>query len=77
MTFNDFYEYAFKERLLESLMANKETVDPNFVARIDAKLRMARTNSLSIVNTPDFAELKQVWEMNRAAMFNKYYKMFI
>lgn len=74
---NDFYEYAFKERLLESLMANKETVDPNFVARIDAKLRMARTNSLSIVNTPDFAELKQVWEMNRAAMFNKYYKMFI
>jgi hypothetical protein len=74
---NEFYEYAMKERLLEILMANKETVDPNFVARIDAKLRGARNNSMSIVNTPDFAELKEVWHMNRLSMFNKYYKMFM
>lgn len=73
---NEYYEYALKERLLENLMANQETVNPNLVARIDAKLRAARNNSLSIVNMPDFAELKQVWEMNRLAMFNKYYKMF-
>lgn len=73
---NDFYEYAFKERLLENLMANQEQVNPNLIARIDAKLRAARNNSLSIVNTPDFAELKEMWQLNRTAMFNKYYKMF-
>lgn len=74
---NEFYEYAFKERLLENLLANQETVNPNLIARIDAKLRAARNNALSVVNTPDFSEMKKVWEMNRKAMFNKYYKMFV
>ena len=58
-------------------MANQETIQPQFVNRIDAKLRMARNNALSIVNTPDFAELQGVYDMNREAMFRKYYKMFI
>lgn len=74
---NEFYEYAFKERLVENLLANNETVNPNLIGRIDAKLRAARNNSLSIVNTPNFSELRDMWESNRKAMFNKYYKMFI
>jgi hypothetical protein len=73
---NEYYEYAIKERIIENLMANQEKLDPNFVQRIDTKLRMARNNALSIVNTPDFAEMKRVFDMNRKAMFNKYYKMF-
>jgi hypothetical protein len=74
---NEYYEYAIKERILENLMANQENVQPQFVNRIDAKLKMARNNALSIVNTPNFSELKAVWEMNRDAMFKKYYKMFV
>jgi hypothetical protein len=74
---NEYYEYAIKERILENLMANQEAIQPQFVNRIDTKLRMARNNALSIVNTPDFSELKGVWEMNREAMFRKYYKMFM
>jgi hypothetical protein len=74
---NEYYEYAIKERILENLMANQEAVQPQFVNRIDTKLRMARNNALSIVNTPDFAELQGVYDMNREAMFRKYYKMFI
>lgn len=74
---NEFYEYAFKERLLENLLANQENVNPNLIARIDAKLRAARNNALSVVNTPDFSEMRKLWESNRLAMFNKYYKMFV
>ena len=73
---NEFYEYALKERVLEILMGNNEPVNGNFVNRIDQKLRMSRNNAKSIVNTPDFAELKRMWQTNRKAMFNKYYKMF-
>jgi len=73
---NEFYEYALKERILEILMGNNETVNGAFVQRIDQKLRLSKNAAKSIVNTPDFAELKQVWAMNRKAMFNKYYKMF-
>lgn len=73
---NEFYEYAMKERVLEILMGNGESVNGNFVSRIDMKLRFSRNNALSIVNTPDFAELKRMWKVNRQAMFNKYYKMF-
>ena len=73
---NEYYEYAMKERILEILMGNNEVVNGNFVNRIDQKLRLSKNAAKSIVNTPDFAELKQVHDMNRKAMFNKYYKMF-
>ena len=74
---NEYYEYALKERILEILMGNNETVNGNFVQRIDQKLKLAKNAAKSIVNTPDFGEIKGVYDMNRKAMFNKYYKMFI
>jgi hypothetical protein len=43
---------------------------------IEQRLRGARNNALSIVNTPDFAEMKTLWETNRKAMYSKYYDMF-
>lgn len=74
---NDYYEYAMKERLLENLMAAGHQLNPNLVQRIDVKFRQSRNVANGIVNTMEFDELKEVWEMNRKAMFNKYYKMFI
>jgi len=73
---NEYYEYAFKERIIEILMGNNETVNTGFVKLIMGKFREARITANGIVNTPDFDELKEVWTMNRTAMFNKYYKMF-
>lgn len=73
---NEYYEYAFKERIIENLLANQETVNAALIQRIDGKLRMARVNALSVARTPDFAELRTVFEANRKRMFNKYYSMF-
>ena len=43
---------------------------------IEGRLRGARNNALSFVNTPDFAELKKVWLLNRKAQYHNYYNMF-
>jgi hypothetical protein len=43
---------------------------------IEQRLRAARNNALTIVNTPDFAEMYQLWQTNRRAMYARYYDMF-
>lgn len=72
---NEYYEYAIKQRLLENLFINGEDVGQK-LQLIEQKLRAARNYALSIVNTPDFAEMKRNWELNRKAMYHKYYNMF-
>ncbi len=73
---NEYYEYAFKERILEILMGNNEAVNVGFTKLIIQKLRESKAVASGVVNTPDFDELKEIWSMNRKAMFNKYYKQF-
>ena len=72
---NEYYEYAMKQRILENLYMNGEEVSQK-INLIEGKLRAARNNALGIVNMPDFAEMKALWEMNRKAQYNKYYDMF-
>ena len=72
---NEYYEYAIKQRLLENLFINGEDVAQK-LQLIEPRLRAARNNALSIVNTPDFAEMKKLWELNRKGMYHKYYDMF-
>jgi hypothetical protein len=72
---NDYYEYALKERILENLFLNGENVSQK-LQLIQGKLRPARNNALSFINTPDYGEMKRVWEKNRKAMYAKYYNMF-
>jgi hypothetical protein len=72
---NEYYEYAMKQRLLENLFMNGEEVSQK-MQLVEQRLRAARNNALSIVNTPDFAEMKQLWETNRKAQYGKYYDMF-
>lgn len=74
---NEFYEYAMKDRILENLLINGQPVTQGALQLIAQKLRAARNNSYSIVNTPDYKELKDVWIANRKSMFHKYYDMFI
>ncbi len=72
---NEFYEYALKQRVLENLFMNGEDVAQR-IQLIEQRLRAARNNAYSFVNMPDFDEFKKNWEMNRKAMYGKYYNMF-
>jgi hypothetical protein len=71
---NEYYEYAIKERILENLLMNGEDVVQkiNYIAQ---KLRIARVNALSIVRTPNFADMKKVWVTNRKVMWYKYFDL--
>lgn len=72
---NEYYEYALKQRILENLYINGEDVVQR-LSLIEGKLRAARNNALTIVNTPDFSEMYQLWQMNRKAQYSKYVDMF-
>lgn len=72
---NEYYEYAMKQRILENLYLNGEDVSQR-MQLIEQRLRGARNNALSIVNTPDFAEMYKLWQTNRKAQYYKYYDMF-
>lgn len=72
---NEYYEYALKQRILENLYINGEDVVQR-MQLIEQRMRPARNNALTIVNTPDFEEMQQLWETNRKAMYYKYYDMF-
>jgi hypothetical protein len=72
---NEYYEYALKERILENMMFAGENVT-NQLGFTSQKLKAARNNALSFVNTPDFAQLKRLWEKNRKAQYHNYYNMF-
>jgi hypothetical protein len=72
---NEYYEYALKQRILENLYIDGEDVERR-LQLIESKLKEARRYALNIVNTPDFAEMYQLWKMNRKAQYHKYYDMF-
>lgn len=72
---NEYYEYALKQRILENMIFAGENVSQQ-LGLIEQRLRAARNNALGFVNTPDFAEMKKIWEVNRKAQYHNYYNMF-
>lgn len=72
---DEFYEYALKQRIYENLIMSGENMT-NYLQIVEQRLRGARNNALSYVNTPDFREMYENWKMNRKAMYAKYYDMF-
>lgn len=72
---NEYYEYAFKSRILENLFMNGEDVSQR-MQLVEQRLKAARNQALSLVNTPNFKELEDMWRANRKAMYGKYYYMF-
>lgn len=73
---NEYYEYALKQRILENLIMNDEMAAGQKLQLIEQRYRAARNYALSIVNTPNWSEMKQLWETNRRAQYAKYYNMF-
>jgi len=72
---NEYYEYAFKQRILENLLMNGEDVTQR-IQLIEQRIRPARNNAMSLVNTPNFKEMEKIWWTNRKSMYSKYYDMF-
>jgi hypothetical protein len=72
---NEYYEYALKQRIMENLYMNGEDVAQR-MQLVEQRLKLARNGALSLVNTPNFRELEEVWALNRRAMYGKYYDMF-
>jgi len=72
---NDYYEYAIKQRILENLLMNDEPVTAKLQI-VEARLRQARNYAKSIVNTPNFAEMKEMWWANRKAQYGRFYDQF-
>jgi len=73
---NDFYEYSLKERILENLIINGEEKYGQRYQLIAEKLRQSRIRAITFVRTFDFAEMEEVWWMNRRVMYSKYYSIF-
>jgi hypothetical protein len=73
---NEYYEYALKKRILENLIMNGEIVNQMQIQLIEDGYKRARNDAKSFVNTPNFAELKKLFESNRKAMYYKYFDMF-
>lgn len=72
---NEYYEYALKSRIFENLYLNGEDVAQR-MQLIEQRLKVARNQALSLVNTPNFKEMEKMWWTNRKAMYGKYYTMF-
>lgn len=72
---NEYYEYAIKQRILENLIMNDEPVGQK-LKLVEERLRVAKIQALNIVNTPNFAEMKEMWWTNRKAQYGKYYEAF-
>jgi hypothetical protein len=73
---DEYYEYAIKQRIFENMIMSGDMTYQNQLGLVEQRLRASRNNALSFVNTPDFSELKKVWEMNRKAVYHDYYDMF-
>lgn len=73
---NEYYEYALKERILENLYLRGEDVERK-LSYISLKRRNARIEANNIAKFLEYYEIQDVREMNRKAMFEKFFSIFI
>lgn len=73
---NEYYEYAIKVRIIENLYINGEPDIERRLQFLQNNLKVARINALSLVNMPDYADIKKSFELNRRIMKDKYFNTF-
>ena len=71
---NEYYELAIKLAILKNLYYNDEELNVNKIQLMQEDYRKARNNAMSLVNTPNFNEMKEMMRMNRHAIYNRFYK---
>lgn len=70
---NEYYEYALKRRILENLIMNREQVNQAQIQLIEARTREARIEATTVVYTPEFSELTNIWKRNRKKHIRQFY----
>lgn len=73
---NEFYEYALKQRIIENLIMNDEEINPKKIELIEVRYRSARNNAMSLVNTPNFNEMRELFRSMRRQFKNRFINMF-
>ena len=66
----------YEKKILENLYLNGEDVSQR-MQLVEQRVKSARNNALSVVNTPNFREFENIWAANRKAMYGKFYNMFM
>lgn len=73
---NEYYEYAIKSKILESIFMDGDTTASQQLQLADQRLKESRNNALTVVNTPDFKEMRDTHDLNRKAMYSRFYQPF-
>lgn len=73
---NMFYEYYMKSKAIELSLASNQQLNPDLVKIVFSELRIHQNQALSIINSPEFDEIKKAHKALRKAFYNKYYRMF-
>jgi hypothetical protein len=73
---NEYYEYALKQRVLENMMMDGDSLLNPQIQLVEARLKAARNNALTIVNMPNFSEMQKLHDTVRKAYYSRYYDMF-
>jgi len=74
---SQFLEYALKKKILENVVMNNNDIKAaQKIQLIEQNYREYMLKAHSLVNTPNFKEMMDVWKLNRKAMELKYFKMF-
>lgn len=73
---NEYYEYALKQRIMENIFNDGDTTVNPQMQLVEARFKAARNNALTITNMPDFQEMHNLHQLNRRAMYARYYEPF-
>jgi hypothetical protein len=69
----EYYEYAVKERILEDIWLNGKEDVVNRYRMMEEKHRRSKIDAVRFVRTPDFREIKKIYEANRERFSTRYF----
>lgn len=73
---SQFLEYALKKKILENAVLNNNDVKAiQKLQLVEAGYREYMLKAHSLVNTPNFKEMMEVWRLNRKALEDKYFRI--
>jgi hypothetical protein len=71
-----YYEYSCKKHLLENIYINGDDAVERRLNYINKEFNLALKSASLIVNTPEYYEIKDLYEHNRSKFHKKYYSQF-
>jgi hypothetical protein len=71
----EYYEYSLKARILENLLLNGEDVAQK-LQLMEERRKVAKGAAKSVVQMPNWNEMREMYVVNRKAQWSKYYSQF-